>query len=106
MVTTLLGNEISSNQREGPTMHSRLPYFCPILCLGGGGEGEDFFFIFPWFPMCSPTCSPQHLTFLPYALANIVLLSPIYLSQREGTLYFQIEPSILWRLHSFIFVFE
>jgi hypothetical protein len=29
------------------------------------------------FPTCSPTCPPQHLTFIPYVLANVVLLSPI-----------------------------
>ncbi len=28
----------------------------------------------PKFPMCSGTCSPYHLTFIPYALANVVLL--------------------------------
>jgi hypothetical protein len=32
---------------------------------------------FPKFPLCSPTWSPKHLTFIPYALANVVLLSPI-----------------------------
>ncbi len=76
-----------------------------LLAGGGfaaGGRGRRIFFIFPWFPMCShyvpftfsmrfhqvlnmflkfptfsPTCPPQHLTFIPYALANVVLLSPI-----------------------------
>ncbi len=33
---------------------------------------------FPKFSMSSPTCSPQHLTFIPYSLANMfVLLSLI-----------------------------
>ncbi len=50
-----------------------------------GGRGS-----IPWFPMCLdmfpmgshqvpnvfPTCSPQHLTFIPYVLMNVVLLSP------------------------------
>jgi hypothetical protein len=30
---------------------------------------------FPKFPMCSSTLSPYHLTFIPYALATVVLLS-------------------------------
>jgi hypothetical protein len=38
-----------------------------------------------------------HLTFIPYALAHVVLLS------REGTLYFKIECSILGSLYNFIF---
>ncbi len=25
---------------------------------------------FPKFPMCSPSCSPQHLTFIPYAFGK------------------------------------
>ncbi len=75
-----------------------------------------------WFPMCShyvpqwvlmrfPTCSqcvPQDVLrstslFIPYALANVVLLSPVYLCQRGGTtLYFKVEPFTLESLHSFI----
>ncbi len=42
------------------------------------------------FPICSPTCSPWHLTFIPYAKANVVLLSPIKVGQRGGTLHFKI----------------
>jgi hypothetical protein len=44
------------------------------------------FNMFPKFSMCSPTCSPQHPTFIPYALANVVLLPPIQVGQRGGTL--------------------
>ncbi len=49
------------------------------------------------FPICSPTCSPQHLTFNPYALANVVLLSPKQVGQREGTLQFKINLSFWGR---------
>ncbi len=73
----------------------------PLLSLGlvGLGRGRGwrgwFFFHFSLvpnvfklcsfkFPICSPTCSPQHLNFIPYALANVVLLSPIQMGQREG----------------------
>jgi hypothetical protein len=81
--------------KHGP----KVPRFFHFKFRGGGG---GFFFIFPWFlmyshyvrfkfsmgshhvpnmflkfPMCSPTCSPSHLPFIRYALANVVLLSPI-----------------------------
>jgi hypothetical protein len=65
-----------------------------LLSLGGGGWRIIIFFFpashcvlnmfllssqwvpntFPKFPMCSPTFSLYHLTFIPYALANVVLL--------------------------------
>jgi len=39
--------------------------------------------------------------FYPICFGNVVLLSPIYLGQRGGTLYFKIETSILvaFRVH-------
>jgi hypothetical protein len=43
--------------------------------LGGGEVSHQVPNVFPKFPKCSPTCSPFHLTFIPYALANVVLLS-------------------------------
>ncbi len=43
-------------------------------------------------------------TFIGYALANVVILSLIYVSHRGGTLHFKIEPCILGSLHSFIFL--
>jgi hypothetical protein len=37
-------------------------------------------------PICSPKCSPYQLTFIPYALANVVILSPLYVGQTGLTL--------------------
>ncbi len=99
--------------------HSRCLAFFPFML--GLGEGGIFFHIsllpnvfalcslevpnmFPNFAMFSPTCSPYHLTFIPYALENGVLLSPIYVGRRGGTTYFKMEPSVLGSLHSFIFL--
>jgi hypothetical protein len=48
---TLLGRQISCCEWEGPTMHSRCLAFL-LFKLGGRGGEKDFFFIFPWFPMC------------------------------------------------------
>jgi hypothetical protein len=91
-----------------------------LLSLGE----EDFFFIFPWFQMCShyvafkfPMGSHQVPNVFPNMFcischfdpiwfrrsAYVVLISPIQVGQREGTLYFKIEPSTLCSLHSFIF---
>ncbi len=56
------------------------------------------------FMTCFPKGSQYHLTFIPYALANAVLLSPIYLGQTEETLCMKIEPSLWESLHSFILV--
>jgi hypothetical protein len=53
--------------------------------LGFGGEGGGF--------VCGAQSKDFPVTFIPYALANVVLLSPTNLGQREGTLHFQIEPS-------------
>jgi hypothetical protein len=67
--------------------------FSPFMfCGGAGGEGE-FFFHFSQLPNVFALCSlqvpngfpisqcfplsPYHLTFIPYALENGVLLSPI-----------------------------
>ncbi len=56
----------------------------------------------PKFLTCSPKGSQYHLTFIPYALANAVLLSPIYVGQTEETLCMKIGPSLTLSLHSFI----
>jgi len=43
-----------------------------LFLLSLGGEKDIF-------SMCSSTCSAyKHLTFIPYALANVVLLSPVH----------------------------
>jgi hypothetical protein len=49
----------------------------------------------PKFLTCSPKSSQSHLTFIPYALANVVLLSHIYMGKREWALGFTTEPSNL-----------
>ncbi len=103
---SLLGREISYSQWEGPSMHSRCLFFF-LLCLGGG-----FLFHLSELPnvfaLCSPISqifplSPYHLTFIPYAFENGVLLSAILVGQRGGTIFFKIELSVLGSLHSFIF---
>jgi len=97
-----LGREIhAANGKAQACTQGTLLLFL-LSFLGRGREGKGFFFIFPWFPMCShyvpfnfsmgfhqvlnmflkfsicsPTCPPRHLSFIPYALANVVLLSPI-----------------------------
>ncbi len=85
-----------------------------LLSLRGAGERGRIFFhlslvpnLFPLcsfqvpngFPICFSTCSPQHLTSTPCALTKVVLLSPVWVSQRGGTLYFKIKPSIVGTLH-------
>jgi hypothetical protein len=45
----------------------------PSLCYTTSCSGWGYK-MFPKFPMCLGTCSPYYLTFIPYALANIVLL--------------------------------
>ncbi len=125
MVMNSFGREISCSKWEGPSMHTRcLAFF--LLSLGWWGEYFFSFFpgsqcvltmfpikfsmgshqvpnMFSKLPICSPTCCPQHLAFIPYALANVVLLSPIQVGQRVGILYFKIEPSILGNPHGFMF---
>jgi len=100
-----LGREIhAADGKAQACTQGALLFFLLSLVGGGGGGGKrenEFFLIFPWFPMCShyvpftfsmgfhqvlnmflkfPTCSPTYppwyLTFLPYALANVVHLSP------------------------------
>jgi len=43
----------------------------------------------PKFPMCSGTCSPYHLTFIPYALANVVLLVTYIAGPKESNFVLQ-----------------
>jgi hypothetical protein len=72
-----------------------VPLLFPLLSFGGGGAADFFSLspsshyvpfefpmgshripnVFPKFSICSPTCSPWHLTFIPYRpLANVVRL--------------------------------
>ncbi len=63
--------------------------------------------IFPKFPMCSPTCSAQHLILIPYALPNVVLLSPIQVGQSGEKLYTSKQNLLVWgaSIVSFFFFF-
>ncbi len=79
-----------------------------LLCYWGGDfsyfpASQCVHTMFPNFVMFSPTSSPYHLTFIPYAFGKGFLLSVIYMGQRGGTIYFKIEPFVLESLHSFIF---
>ncbi len=65
---------------------------------GGGGVTAESSQVSDMFPKGSQ----YHLTFIPYALANAVLLSPIYVGQTEETLCMKIGPSLTLSLHSFI----
>jgi hypothetical protein len=93
---TLWGRESSCSQIGRPKHALKVPLLFTLLSFGGWGK-KDFFFIFspgshygpfkfpmgshqipnvfPEFSICSPTCSPWHLTFIQYIpLANVVLL--------------------------------
>ncbi len=113
MVTKSFGKrkrEISCRQWEGPNMHSRCLAFFSYDVLGGVGQGgeRDFLVIFPSFLMCSQyvpfkfpigshdvpqfcnvflnMCSiaPHFYPNMPWK--NGVLLSPIQVGQRGGTI--------------------
>ncbi len=97
--------------------------FFPFKFGGAGWGGRIFFPIFLSFPICShhvpfefplvshhvlnmfPRCSPYHLTFIPYALANVVLLSPIQLGQRGGTPYTSKYKLLFWGVFIVSFFF-
>ncbi len=101
MVTNSLGKrnfmQPMGRPKHALKVHSFLPWFpmcshyVPFKFAMGFCQVLN---MFPKFSMCSPTCSPQHGTFIPYALANVVVLSPIQVGQREGTPHFTIEGSI------------
>jgi hypothetical protein len=44
----------------------------------------------PKFLTCSPKSSRYYFTFIPYALADVLLLSPIYMGQTGRTLSFTV----------------
>jgi len=69
--------------------------------LGQSTFHANFFFVFGG--VIKAKSSQQHLTSIPFALASVVLLSPVYMGSK-GTLQFKIEPSILGCLHSFMFL--
>ncbi len=112
-------------QWEAPSMQSKCLALFPFKFGGGGGGSQGFFFIFPWFPMCShycpfkfptgsqyapqvpmcsPACSPQHRSLLSHMLWQMVSSFHLYRwAKREELYYFKIEPSILGNLHNFFF---
>ncbi len=55
---------------------------------------SGFQYVPPKFPMSSPTCYPQHLTFIPYVLQMLSSFQLYQVGERGGILYFKIEPSI------------
>jgi hypothetical protein len=91
--------------------------------LGRAGGGGNFFSLVPnVFPLCSIYRFPSGFQYVPQVpnlfpnMFSIALhfypicfgkccppFSPIWVGQREGTLYFRIEPPILGNLHSFNF---
>jgi hypothetical protein len=107
MVTKSFGKRNFMQPMGRPKHALKVPCFFSFYVLEGEGGGDIFlsFFLtfqcvctlFPsssqWVPnmflnfaMFSPTCSPYHLTFIPYALGNGVLLSP-YISSPKGRNY-------------------
>jgi hypothetical protein len=120
MVTKSFGKSNFMQPMGRPKHALKVPCFFSFYVLVGGG-GDFFPFIrasqcvctmFHQVPNGFPICSPisqffplslYHVTFIPYAFQNDVLLSPILVGQRGGTIYFKIEHSVLGSLHSFIF---
>jgi hypothetical protein len=98
MVTNSFVKRNAMQPMGRPKQALKAPCFSFLFSFGGGG-GEGFFFHFSLVPnvfslcslqvsngfsICSPNsqCVPQHvrcsnLTFFPYVLANVVLLSTI-----------------------------
>jgi hypothetical protein len=75
----LLGGRLGGREREKDYFSFFLgsqcvPHYVPFNFSMGFHQVLNMFLKFPTY---SPTCPPQHLTFIPYALANVVLLSPI-----------------------------
>ncbi len=108
-----MGRWISCSQWDSPSMHSSCLVFFPFKF----GGRKDFFFIFPWFPLCSQYV-PQVPNVFPNMFSTVPHFYPIcigkcfppftYISvgQRGETLYFKIEPFIFGSLHRFIsFIF-
>ncbi len=87
MVTNSFGKRNFMQPMGRPKHALKVPCFFPIKF---GGRWQRRGIIFPWFPMgshqvpkgflkfsmCSPTCSPQHLTFISYALAKLLSSFP------------------------------
>ncbi len=119
MVTKSFGKRNFMQPMGRPKHALKVPCFFSFYVLGwgGGGWGGKIFFHFSQlpnvfalcsfqvpngFPIFSPTFSPYLLTFIPYALENGVLFSPIQVGQRRGSVQFKIEPSVLGSLPFFL----
>jgi hypothetical protein len=101
MVTKSFGNRNFMQPMGRPKHALKVPCFFSFYVLGQGeGGGGKIYFHFSrlpnkfalcsfqvpnGFPIFSLTFSPYLFTFIPYALENGVLLSPIYVGQRGGT---------------------
>jgi hypothetical protein len=89
-----------------------------FLLLFGGWGGEIFFHfsrlpnvfalcsfqVRNGFPIFSLTFSLHLFTFIPYALENGVLLSPIYVGQMGGTVQLKTEASVLGSIHCLFYL--
>jgi hypothetical protein len=86
-----------------PLGHWTIEFPCKLLflfvCLGGGDVKAKSYQVPDMFPK-EFSIAPH---FYPICLANVVLLSNIYLGQSKGTWHFKIEPSILRSLCSYFF---
>ncbi len=113
MVTNSFGKRNFCSQWEGPSRHSRCLAFFPFKF----GVGRIFFHfslgsqyvltmfplssqwelpsIFPKFLMYSPTCSPQHLTFIPYALAMLSSFQ-VYVSAKGKEFHCSYQKLLVW----------
>jgi hypothetical protein len=92
MVTKSFGKRNFMQPMGRPKHALKVPCFFSFYVLRGGGGRREIFFHFSQltnvfalcnlqvpdgFPIFSPTCSPYHLTVIPYALENGILLSHI-----------------------------
>jgi hypothetical protein len=80
-------------------LDSRLSMQAFSFLVGGGGWSKERVLK---FLTCSSKSSQEHLTFIPYALTNVVLISSIQVGQTGGILHFKIKHSILRNLHNII----
>jgi len=109
MVTKSFGKRNFMQPMGRPKHALKVPCFFFLLCFGVGEIFSQFSRLPNVFALCSfqvpngfPTFSPYLFTFIPYALENGVLLSPIYMGQRGEQ--FKIEPSVLGEFPLFLFL--
>jgi len=118
MVTKLFGKRNFMQPMGRPKHALKVPCFFSFYVLGGGWGGEIFFHfsrlpnvfalcsfqVRNGFPIFSLTFSLHLFTFIPYALENGVLLSPIYVGQMGGTVQLKTEASVLGSIHCLFYL--